>query len=246
MSQPRKIDLDHIAVVMVRPRHPGNIGAAARAMKNMGVSDLRLVDPYEFPHPNADDFAANGVNIVRQATVYATVAEAVADRVHVFATTARTRRWISKPIEIQDIAPRVATSAEPTAILFGTERSGLTNEDLEAAEGLLTIPTAEDGTSLNVAQAVLTTLFALRQAGTPERPAPRKNLASAAQVEHFNQHLFAMLEQVPFFNPQGSDSVRLSLREIFQRAELTTREAKILEGVVKAIEYALDHGPQSR
>src|SRR3984957_448863 len=145
-----------IRIVLVEPSHPGNIGAVARAMMNMDLNRLVLVRPREFPHPEATARAAGAESVLASARVVATLAEAIADCGFVAATTARNRDQHFRVLEVQEAAVRAVAESRraPVALLFGAERTGLQNEDLDASHVLLRIPASAEYASLNLAMAV--------------------------------------------------------------------------------------------
>src|SRR5690606_24676522 len=146
-----------IRFVLVETSHPGNIGAVARAMKNMGLSDLVLVKPREFPHPEATARASGADDVLAAARVFGTLQEAIADCGLVLATTARTREQYFRVLEVREAGERMVAEAQAgsgvVAVLFGTERFGLSNEHLLAAHALLRIPANPEYESLNIGMA---------------------------------------------------------------------------------------------
>ncbi|MDH4175857.1 MAG: RNA methyltransferase, partial [Betaproteobacteria bacterium] len=146
MSAPR--------VVLCRPSHPGNIGAAARAMKTMGLSDLRLVAPERAPAPKDEWMATHGADVLAAARTHATLVEAIADCAVAFALTARPREWSPQVLDARAAAAHAATYAGPVAFVFGSEAAGLSNEELFACQYLVHIPADPENSSLNLAQAV--------------------------------------------------------------------------------------------
>jgi TrmH family RNA methyltransferase len=181
-----------IRFVLVETSHPGNIGAVARAMKNMGVTELVLVKPKEFPHPDATARAAGADDLLASARVVETLPEAIADCGLVLATTARTRDQFFRVLEAREAANRLVAEARSgsggVAVLFGTERFGLSNEQLQAAHALLRIPANPDYASLNIAMAAQLIAYEIRMA--QHEPgmylAPREApLATPEQMERF-------------------------------------------------------------
>src|SRR5437660_12688199 len=143
-----------IRVVLCRPSHPGNIGAAARAMKAVGLSDLRLVAPERFPAKEAQWMATNAVDVLEAATVHATLHEAVKDCVAAFALSARPREWSPQVLDVRSAAARAVEMNDKVAFVFGNETAGLTNEEVFACQFLVHIPSNPQFSSLNLAQAV--------------------------------------------------------------------------------------------
>src|SRR5512145_378758 len=213
----------NVRIVLVGARHPGNIGAAARAMKTMGLTELALVAPQRFPAPEADAMAASAGDLLGRVRVFATVREAVCDCGLIVGTTARTRHLPWRVVEPREAAPEiVATAARgPVAILFGAERTGLSNDDIEQCHRLLTIPSDEAYPSLNLAMAVQIVAYELRlavrdpAAGAAALVGP---LASAHEMERFYEQLAAVLDEIDFRDRTGSGHLMARLRRFFNRA----------------------------
>jgi TrmH family RNA methyltransferase len=150
------MEFGDIRIVLVAPSHPGNIGAAARAMKNMALSDLVLVNPRQFPHPEASARASGADDVLAAARVVPSLPEALAGCGYVAATTSRERDQYFRVVDVREAASRVvaASSTSPAAVVFGSERSGLSNEELESAHVLIRIPASPAYASLNLAMAV--------------------------------------------------------------------------------------------
>lgn len=230
-----------IRFVLVAPRHPGNIGATARAMCTMGFEELWLVAPESFPHPEATALAAGAERVLTGARVVATLKEAVADCGLVYGTTARPRGAYYWPAATpREAAPRLlaAAAAGPVALVFGPERTGLTNEDLASCSGLVRIPSDPAYESLNLAQAVQVLAYELRCAG--EAPAPGTPrpvaLAPVEELEKLNSHLGAVLEEVDFTDRGGGPNLLNRLARIFGRAELDQHEVNLLRGFLAAVQ----------
>ncbi|MEO6079980.1 MAG: RNA methyltransferase [Steroidobacteraceae bacterium] len=233
-----------IRFVLVDTSHPGNIGAVARAMKNMGLSDLVLVKPREFPHPDATARAAGADDVLASARVVETLAEAIADCGLVLATTARTRDQYFRVLEVRDAALRMVDEASSgtgsVAVLFGTERFGLSNEHLQAAHVLMRIPANPDYASLNIAMAAQLIAYEIRMA--QHQPgmylAPRESpLATPAQMQHFYAHLQQVMDEVGFRDrTQAGTSLMGRIQRMFTRAELDGNEVNILRGLLTAVQ----------
>src|SRR5690349_5577786 len=161
------MSLAAIRIVLVEPSHPGNIGAVARAMKNMGLEQLVLVAPRQFPHSEASARASGADDVLAKARVVGTVTEALAGCGFIVATTSRARDQYFRVADVRDAAQRVLQESRrgPTAVLFGAERAGLTNEQLEAAHLLIRIPASDTYPSLNLAMAVQIVAYELLRAG---------------------------------------------------------------------------------
>ncbi len=231
------------AIILSEPQLGENIGAAARAMANFGLSDLRLVRPRDgWPNPKADAMAAGAVDIIVAARLFDTVEEAVAELNYVLATTARDRSMakpILTPAEGAARLRKAGAMAKTSAVLFGGERSGLTNDEVALADEVISIPTAEFS-SLNLGQAVLLVGYEWFGAAdtTPPatighgggRPTPR------AELFRLFEHLEDELEKGGFLYPPGQRPGMIrNLRSIFHRARLTDQEVRTLRGVIVAL-----------
>lgn len=241
-SKGRDVDAATPAVVLVRPQLGENIGMAARAMLNCGLSTLRLVAPRDgWPNERAQRAASGADIVLEKAEVFDSVAEAVADLGRVVATTARNRELVQRIV-----TPRRAASemrawigrGERVGILFGPERTGLENDDMVHADTALSIPLNPQFSSLNMAQAVLLVAYEwtsvgdetppLRLADHAARPATKEELQSLFE------HLERALDQSGFLrNKEMRPSMVLNLRALLQRAEMTEQEARTFHGVIK-------------
>ena len=243
--------LENIRIVLVNTSHPGNIGAAARAMKNMGLSKLVLVDPKDHPTYEAYSRAAGADDVLGDARVVKTLTEAVAGCTWVMGTSARERAVQWPMMEPRQCAAESVKQAEQgeAAIVFGRERTGLTNEELEQCHALVNIPTNPNYSSLNVAAAVQVLAYELRMAvlASPNSVIPleaesddiaAKHLddvpATSDQVDGMYQHLFQMLEDVNFISTSNPEIIMRRLKGLFNRAHLTKREVSILRGIYSA------------
>jgi tRNA/rRNA methyltransferase len=228
-------------VILVRPQLPDNIGAAARAMANGGLFHLRLVAPRDgWPQENAWRMASGAQRILDDLTVHATVAEAVADLHHVFATCPRPRH-IVKPLltprgaaaELREITGRDLRCG----LLFGPERAGLDNDDMAEADALIRYPMNPAFTSLNLAQAVMVMAYEWWQTTDTEPPRQlmthESSVATKKELENFLTHLIDQLDACGFLRnaPKRPGMVR-NLRHLFQRGEITDQELRTLHGVV--------------
>ena len=227
-----------LRIVLVGTSHPGNIGAAARAMKTMGLSRLVLVAPEAFPHREASALAAGADDVLDAATVCATLDEAIADCRVVMGCTARSRR-----VALAEHAPREAAAAllqatalGPAALLFGRERTGLTNEELQRCHGAIHIPANPDYSSLNIAAAVQVLCYELRLAmlagpATPP-PGPDEMPATQGELEGFFGQLDQALHDIDFHKGRAPEMVMQRLRRLFLRAAPDAREVRILRGIL--------------
>ena len=230
-----------IRIVLVGTTHPGNIGAVARAMKNMGLADLALVEPLKFPHAKATARASGAVDVLENATVTDTLADAVKDCVFVVGASARSRALNWPFLEPRDCAATLLEKrrAGPVAAVFGPEKYGLTNAHLDLCDALLTIPTNPDFASLNLAMAVQVLTYELRAAGIDE-PAPYYEpdapLATSEEMEHFYKHLEKVLLSTGFLNPDNPRHLMRRMRRLFIRAAPDQNELNILRGFLTSIE----------
>lgn len=235
---------DHVVVILDRPAQAGNVGAVARAMGNMGFFRLRLVEPRQFPHPDADAFAVGCREILQQAELFPDVASAVADVHYLVATTNRfrgQRQVMLTPKELGARLPLVlAQSGMQVGILFGTERTGLVTEDVERASVICNIPTSGEHGSLNLAQAVLIVLYEIMLGlGASQTmahdPLQEDLLATASDMDRLFVHLEETLTQIEFLKPKQHRHMMGSLRALFQRAGLDRREVSILRGILHEV-----------
>jgi TrmH family RNA methyltransferase len=231
-----------IRIVLVEPSHPGNIGACARAMKNMALEELVLVRPKLFPHPEALARASGADDVLARARVVPTLAEALSGCGFIVATTSRHRDQNFRIVDARAAAARVAIEAAraPVALCFGAERTGLTNDDLEAAHVLVQIPADAAYPSLNLAMAVqiMTYEIYLARAKPVSASEPRAvPLAGAAALERLYQHWAAVLEEVDFRDRTESGTHLMArLRRLIQRAEPDENEVNILRGFLTAVQ----------
>ena len=231
----------NIRIVLVEPSHPGNIGAAARAMKNMALEDLVLVRPKQFPHSEATARASGADDILEHARVVDSVAEALAGCGFVAATTSRDRDQNFRVADVRDAAERIVSEARraPAAVLFGAERTGLTNEDLEAAHVLIRIPANEAYLSLNLAMAVQLVAYELfRARGAKVVPLPTDvPFATPEDMDRLYVHLAEVMEEVDFRDrTQSGTNLMARIRRFLQRAELDQNEVNILRGLLTAMQ----------
>jgi tRNA (cytidine32/uridine32-2'-O)-methyltransferase len=230
-----------IRIVLVGTTHPGNIGAVARAMKNMGLDDLALVNPKIFPHEEATARASGAVDVLENATVVDSLAEALKDCVFVAGASARPRSLAWPYMEPRDCARKFVELREEgvVAAVFGPEKSGLSNSDLDHCDTLLTIPTNPDFSSLNIAMSVQVFTYELRMAAIGGKPAHYEYdapLATSDELENFYTHLEQVLTDVAFLKPENPRYLMRRLRRLFIRAEVDKNEIGILRGMLSAID----------
>ncbi len=231
------MSLKNIRIVLVEPSHPGNIGAAARAMKNMGITRLALVEPQRFPDPQAAWRAAGATDIIDRCAVYASLDEAIADCRFVVGTSTRARR-IPWPVgDAREVAAELVrqAAAGAVAVLFGRETSGLTNHELQRCNKHLRIPASPEYPSLNLAMAVQVVAYELfRQAADHPvtTPAWDRPPATAAAVEALLSHLEKLLHETDFLDPENPGQTLTRLRRLCTRLALDETEVGMLRGIL--------------
>ena len=228
-----------IRVVLVGTTHPGNIGAVARAMKNMGLADLVLVDPRYFPHPEATARASGADDLLTGARVVDTLAEAVEDCVFVAGASARSRAINWPCLDAKEAAARAISESRRgvAALVFGPEKSGLSNEDLDRCNALLSIPTNPAFSSLNLAMAVQVVSYEIRAQQSSAPPPFESDVppATSGATEHFYAGLERLLLEVGFLDPENPRHLMRRLRRLFVRANLDQNEINILNGILTSI-----------
>ena len=231
--------LSSFRIVLVRTSHPGNIGSAARAMKNMGLASLVLVAPKRFPDPEATALASGADNVLAGARVVGSLTEAIDDCVAAYALSARVREWGPENIAVRDAAAAALgdSGAGTIAFVFGNEASGLTNGELLACQHHVRIPTDPAWSSLNLAQAVQIVAYELRMAanGGAIPASPAEPLATVGALEGLNSHLEEASIASGFLDPANPGRLRERWRRLFARARLEREEVNILRGLLKAL-----------
>ena len=224
-----------IRIVLCRPSHPGNIGAAARAMKTMGLADLRLVAPERGLAPEDRWMATNAADVLQSARVHGTQEEAIKDCVAAFALSARPREWSPLVLDVRAAAARAASIDGDIAFVFGNEAAGLTNEEIFACQFLVHIPANPQFSSLNLAQAVQVVCYELFVALGGAAPQPRaEKLATVEDIEGMYAHLERAAEVSGFLTP--ASRLRERVRRLFSRVpELEREEVNIVRGLLKAL-----------
>lgn len=231
-----------VRVVLVGTTHPGNIGATARAMHTMGLAELTLVAPREFPSDEATARAAGADAILENARVCATLEAGLEGCSFVVGASARLRGLQWPLLTPREAAPRLLAEAQhgAVAVMFGRESSGLTNEELARCHALLNIPSNPDYSSLNLAMAVQIVAYELRLAMLGDAAGVAQEridpLASAAELERFYEHLERTLVDAGFLNPANPRHLMLRLRRLFNRALPEAKEVRILRGILTALE----------
>jgi tRNA/rRNA methyltransferase len=234
------VNRGNLRVVLCQPRNPLNIGAAARAIANFGCSSLRLVDPYDAAFREAVS-AVGGAPVLQAAQVFAQVADAVADCCLVVGTTSVGHRELQHPLQRLEAAGpliRAASQRAPVAILFGSEKFGLTNDEISHCHWLMRIPTAEDTPSMNLGQAVAVCLYELiRESQEARWPGTQKMRASDA--EQLSRMLLEVLEESGYTNRITATSTDQKIRRFLRRADFTVRDAPLLLGILRQILWKL-------
>lgn len=244
--------LSRIRVVLCRPSHPGNIGAVARAMKTMGLSSLYLVQPKQFPDPEADTRATGAVDLLEKAKMTASLAESLAGSVFAVALSARQRDLGPTIGQPRETVARLLAEAEhgDVALVFGNETVGLSNEEILHCQAAVTIPTNPDFSSLNLGSAVQVLCYECRMAAFSERPPVAGQgvtpfvspTASLDEVEGLFGHLESVMTDTGFFNPAQPGRLMPKLRRMFGRVRLEKDEINILRGILASTQVKTGHG----
>lgn len=229
---------NHIRIVLCQTSHPGNIGSTARAMKTMGLSRLYLVRPKHFPASEANALAVNAADLLDTAVVTQTLEEAIADCQLVIGVSGKQRSLSQQVVTVREAAADVknmAVAHHQVALVFGTEMSGLSNEEADRCHMLATIPANPEYTSLNLAQAVQIMCYELRMAITSgalhyqEKPA---ELATQEDLERFYEHMREVLEHIGYINPRAPKKLFERLRRLYGRTRLEKEEVNLLRGIL--------------
>ncbi len=231
--------LSNIRVVLCRPSHPGNIGAAARAMKTMGLSQLYLVSPKKFPHEDAEAMASGAVDVLASAQVCASLEKALAGCVLAIGSSTRQRDLQTALLTPAEAAGQALAEAQSgrVAMVFGNETFGLSKEELACCQALMTIPANPEYSSLNLGAAVQVMAYELRRTALNETFAqPELDAADLAEVERFYAHLETALIRIGFLNPASPKRLMPKLRRLFSRTRLQREEINILRGMLSAME----------
>jgi tRNA (cytidine32/uridine32-2'-O)-methyltransferase len=234
--------LGGVRVVLVGTLHSGNIGSAARAMKNMGLRRLYLAAPADFPHREATYRAVQATDVLESAVVTGSLREAVADCSLVIGSSARERRIQLPQLGPRELGPLCLEQhrGEEIALVFGREDSGLSNEELRLCHWHVHVPTSEEYPSLNLAAAVQLLCYELRMsalalAGAPAATAWDEPLATIEGMERFYEHLEATLADIGFLNPAAPRQLMTRLRRLFNRVRMDQMELNILRGILTEI-----------
>ncbi len=238
--------LENVKIVLVNTTHPGNIGAAARAMKTMGLEQLVLVAPKRFPSAECSARAAGADDILARARVFTRLEDAVADCELVFATSARSRSITWPEVTPEAAAAQIIardSANTRTAIVFGCESAGLSNEQLDMCHAMIRVPTNVDFSSLNIASAVqiicyeISKQYLAKDENMTARDAPAP-LATAEQMEYLYQHIQQALTDIGYFDPDKPRRLMRRIKRLFNRAQPDSNEYNILRGILTAIQNA--------
>ncbi len=243
-----RLPLDELRVVLVSPRNPLNIGAAARAMSNLGFTRLRLVKPYDVAFRNARS-AVHAGHVLDKAEVFSSTPEAVADCGLVVGTSAVGERELQHPLRRLELAGeliRESLAGGPAALLFGSEKYGLGNEDLSHCHWLLRIPSRREHGSMNLGQAVAICLYEIMRSPQAAKldPLPSKP-ARADDLERLSSLLFEALEVSGYVKPQHEEVTTEKLRRMVRRMALNAKDAEVWQGMIRQILWKLSRTPES-
>jgi tRNA (cytidine32/uridine32-2'-O)-methyltransferase len=258
-------DLKRIRIVLVQTSHPGNIGATARAMKNMGLTSLYLVDPKDYPSGVARGRAASALDILDNAVVVDSLDAAIADCGLVIGTSARSRGIPWPMVNPQECAEKLVQAGRQNdvALVFGREDNGLSNEELRRCHFHVQIPTNDEYTSLNVAAAVMVLCYEIRKVALHEPGSRGKDqadvsgseeefwdqpLATTAEMEGFLTHLEEVLTQIEVLDPKAPRQLMTRLRRLYTRIRPDRMEINLLRGTLTATQTKLAKkgGPEAR
>ena len=233
-----------LKVVLISPRNPLNIGAAARAMSNFGFSELRLVNPYHVAFREARS-AVKAHAVLEQAREYPSVAEAVADCALVVGTTAIGPRVLEHPLRRLEYGGKLIAkklAGAPVALLFGSEKFGLSNEDMSHCHWLMRIPTREEHGSMNLGQAVAVCLYEIIRSPAAAKTAPdAKRPAAAIHIERITELLETILDRSGYVHARVEGSTRMKIRRLVRRLQLNAHDAEVWLGMLRQILWKLEN-----
>jgi tRNA/rRNA methyltransferase len=251
-SLPASTELDRLRIVLVAARNPLNIGAAARAMSNFGFSRLRVVNPYAKGFREARS-AVGASDVFAGAGEYKTVAEAVADCALVVGTTAVWHRELQHPLRRLEHGARLIRrqlASRPVALLFGSEKVGLSNQDLSHCHWLIRIPTREQHISMNLGQAVAVCLYELvrnpKAVRVSEKASDKEPFATAGAVERVTAMLLDLLSASAYMSPSRAPSTAEKVRRLVRRLKLSVHDAELCLGILRQIAWKVRSGPSAR
>ena len=232
--------LDNVRVILSNPSHPGNIGAVARAMKTMGLGSLYLVNPKSFPDKEAERRSAGAWDVLNSTKVCRNLNEALSGTTLAVAVTARQRNLSLDVFDPRQGAQKILSQADtPVALVFGSETSGLTSEEISKCQFMVHIPANPEYSSLNLASAVQVMTYELRMA-LPDfeeyRPSTLGELASHDEIELFYRHFENTMIHSGFLDPQNPKHLMKRIRRLYSRTSLEKKEVKILRGILTSLE----------
>lgn len=230
--------LNALSIILVEPQSPGNIGMVCRAMKNMGLSKLRIVAGCNHLDPEALKFAVSAKDLLEQTELYTTLSDALKDTSVSIATTRRSGKYRQELLTPPLAAQALLHGPGSAALVFGREDHGLATADLSLCTLQATIPSSNDYGSLNLAQAVLIFCYELFGAAESSAPSQTRITAASGELEPLFSHMENTLLRIGHLNPQNPDHIMRSLRRMFFRAELDSREVAILRGMFSQIDWA--------
>lgn len=243
---PTRIESERLRVVLVDTRNPLNIGAAARAMSNFGFFHLRVVNPYDPAFREARS-AVGGAPVLAKADLFDTVADAVADCTLVIGTTAASRRELRQPIKRLEQGTRLIKQrlrSNPVALLFGSEKRGLSNEDLSYCHWLMHIPTREDHRSMNLGQSVAVCLYELARETKAALAQRKEELATSGEIERITSLLLDVSRASGFLHADATPATTDKMRRIVRRLTLSPGHARTAMGMLRQILWKIDSGNQ--
>lgn len=230
--------LKKLSVILVEPQSPGNIGMVCRAMKNMGLTQLRLVAGCDHLHPEAFKFAVSAKDLLEQAVLFSSLSDALADISTSVATTRRSGKYRQELLSPPQAAQTLLNSPGSAALVFGREDHGLSTAELSLCSLQATIPSSSEYGSLNLAQAVLIFCYELFGTSAQETASAQRTPASSGEIEPLFTHMERTLLRIGHLNPQNPEHIMRSLRRILFRSELDSREVAILRGIFSQIDWA--------
>jgi len=239
--------MDQIRIILVRPSHPGNIGAAARAMKNMGFNQLYLVDPEDFPSEVAIARASGAEDLLQHAIVCNELEQAIVDCQFVITTTARNRSLQWDNLDARSMAANIVSENQTSqvAVVFGPERTGLSNQEIELSHQLVHIPVDEGFSSMNLAAAVMLICYEIRMAliDQPKSYISESEIelkATSGQVEGFVKHLFEVMDQIGFLTNKPYERLSGRIRRLFNRSRMSEQDINIMRGILAGIQSRIN------
>ena len=234
--------MNNLRIVLVSPRNPLNIGAAARAMSNFGVSEMRLVNPYEVAFREAKS-AVKAQRVLDDAREFSTLAEAVADCALVVGTTSKGPRALEHPLRRLELGARQIKkmlARAPVALLFGSEKYGLSNDDLSHCHWLMRIPSREEHGSMNLGQAVAVCLYEIVRSAAAVRAKPDvKRAARAEDLERMTEKLEDVLARSGYVHARVEGSTRMKIRRLIRRMDLNAHDAEVWLGMLRQLQWKL-------